>query len=207
MRSWDISYSPGGKPAFWTIILRTQFLFANLFVSWFSMQFESDFLLVFEDEGHLFPVIFSHWPCIGKHWIQQKKKKKRQFHSWAVCSLSGGGLAWLCNEWPWQQPCDLGFCCQSLARAQCMSLSLASYGLQHPGIPHLLFLFWQFHPIFVSPGPRESSKDMIPGAILSSERSAGTHTGFVCFCWVLVTLIILVCNVLWDPKHHHAVTC
>lgn len=79
MRSWDISYSPGGKPTFWTIILRTQFLFANLFVSWFSMQFESNFLLVFEDEGHLFPVIFSHWPCIGKHWIQQKKKKKGNF--------------------------------------------------------------------------------------------------------------------------------
>ena len=66
-------------------------------MSWFSIQFESNFLLAFEDEGHLFPVIFSHWPCIGKHWIQ-KKKKKRHFHSWAACSLSGGGLAWFCND-------------------------------------------------------------------------------------------------------------
>ena len=45
-------------------------------MSWFSIQFESNFLLAFEDEGHLFPVIFSHWPCIGKHWIKKKKKKR-----------------------------------------------------------------------------------------------------------------------------------
>ena len=28
----------------------------------------------------------------------RRKKKKRHFHSWAACSLSGGGLAWFCND-------------------------------------------------------------------------------------------------------------
>lgn len=181
MRSWDISYSPGGKPAFWTIILRTQFLFANLFVSWFSMQFESDFLLVFLKMKVIYFLSFSVIDLVLENTEFSKKKKKGNFPlGWcvrlAVEALLGSVMndpgsshvtwASAANRWPGPSACgSLWHIWPPASRNSSLTLSLLAV----------------FHPIFVSPGPRESSKDMIPGAILSSERSAGTHTGFVCF--------------------------
>ena len=68
-----------------------------------------------------------------------RKKKKRHFHSWAACSLSGGGLAWFCNDpggshvtwasaanhWPGPSACSLlGTIWPPTSRNSSLTLSL-----------------------------------------------------------------------------------